>query len=160
MPTKKGFSFLLQIIVKGSLDAFLANTEAGQKEETKYFIYVHNNSVIRLDVKVSKSNIALLESAQLGAYYVYTAAFQVELCWRSALTYILLPCSPLINFLWDRYSVTSRACYAVGCFHPMTRSSSSINQIHRLRLSVRRGRKNIEDTRVFLPCQPICWYVW
>jgi len=60
MLTRKGyFNFLLQKVVQGALDAFLGNTEAGQKEESKYFVYMYNNSVVRLDVKVSKSTIAL-----------------------------------------------------------------------------------------------------
>jgi hypothetical protein len=58
---KNGFSFLLQSIVKGALDVFLGHTEAGQLEEAKYFIYMHNNAVVRLDVMVSKSTIALLD---------------------------------------------------------------------------------------------------
>jgi hypothetical protein len=45
-------------VVKGALDAFLGNTESGQKEESKYFVYMYNNAVVRLDVKLWRWNFA------------------------------------------------------------------------------------------------------
>jgi len=51
---KKGF----KSVVKGALDVFLGNTEAGQKEETKYFVYMHNNAVVRLDIKLFRWNFS------------------------------------------------------------------------------------------------------
>jgi len=49
---KKGF----KSIVKTALNIFLGHTEIGQHEETKYFIYMLNNAVVRLDLKLFKWN--------------------------------------------------------------------------------------------------------
>jgi len=45
-------------VVTGALNVFLGNTEAGQKEETKYFIYMLHNAIVRLDVKLWRWNFA------------------------------------------------------------------------------------------------------
>ncbi|KAL8785472.1 MAG: hypothetical protein Q9195_008615 [Heterodermia aff. obscurata] len=42
--------------VGSALNAFLGNTSAGQKEETKYFVYMHHNAIVRLDVKLWRWN--------------------------------------------------------------------------------------------------------
>jgi len=49
---KNGF----KSVVKGALGAFLGNTEAGQQEESQYFIYLQHNSIVRLDVKLWRWN--------------------------------------------------------------------------------------------------------
>jgi len=41
-------------VVEGALNAFLGNTKAGQEEKTEYFVYMHHNSIVRLDVKVGR----------------------------------------------------------------------------------------------------------
>lgn len=85
----KGLSFLLKSIVKGALNTFLCNTEDGPKEETKYFIYMHDNAVVRLDVKVSKSTIILLDLAWcLAVYCSFSGITFQEMC--ASLTFYCL----------------------------------------------------------------------
>jgi len=36
---------------------FLNNDEIGQKEEQNWFVYMHHNTIIRIEVKVSSSTL-------------------------------------------------------------------------------------------------------
>ncbi|CAF9940673.1 MAG: hypothetical protein HETSPECPRED_002484, partial [Heterodermia speciosa] len=42
--------------VGAALNIFLGNTSAGQKDETKYFVYMHHNAIVRMDVKLWRWN--------------------------------------------------------------------------------------------------------
>jgi hypothetical protein len=61
----------IQGVVHSALDIFLGNTSAGQKEETKYFVYLHHNAIVRIDVKVSDTKfeyeLPLTEPNSFGA---------------------------------------------------------------------------------------------
>ncbi|KAL8978032.1 MAG: hypothetical protein Q9205_006293 [Flavoplaca limonia] len=42
-----------QKTISTALSVFLGNASAGQKDETKYFVYMHHNAIVRVDVKAS-----------------------------------------------------------------------------------------------------------
>jgi hypothetical protein len=41
-----------QGIVKTALNVFLGNTEVGEKNEDKFFVYMVHNTIVRIDIKV------------------------------------------------------------------------------------------------------------
>ncbi|CAL8582355.1 hypothetical protein XPA_008022 [Xanthoria parietina] len=42
--------------VTTALNVFLGNASAGQKDESKYFVYMHHNAIVRVDVKLWRWN--------------------------------------------------------------------------------------------------------
>ncbi|KAI4090497.1 MAG: hypothetical protein LQ339_008356 [Xanthoria mediterranea] len=42
--------------VTTALNVFLGNASAGQKDESKYFVYIHHNAIVRVDVKLWRWN--------------------------------------------------------------------------------------------------------
>ncbi|KAG9096531.1 hypothetical protein FS749_008286 [Ceratobasidium sp. UAMH 11750] len=73
-------------VVKGALDAFLGNTQAGEHEEEKFFVFVQHNAIIRIDVRLwrynfSRKNIMAGESNVL-CYIICSSVVD-----RSALTF-------------------------------------------------------------------------
>ncbi|KAL8848618.1 MAG: hypothetical protein Q9221_006392 [Calogaya cf. arnoldii] len=42
--------------VTTALNVFLGNASAGQKDESKYFVYMHHNAIVRADVKLWRWN--------------------------------------------------------------------------------------------------------
>ncbi|KAH6640036.1 hypothetical protein BKA67DRAFT_588334 [Truncatella angustata] len=53
--SRKGF----KTVVKSALDRFLKNTATGQQEEEKFFIYAVHNTIVRVDIKLFKWNLAV-----------------------------------------------------------------------------------------------------
>ncbi|KAL8884761.1 MAG: hypothetical protein Q9215_007260 [Flavoplaca cf. flavocitrina] len=60
-----------QKTISTALSVFLGNASAGQKDETKYFVYMHHNAIVRVDVKydadiicLSVVDIAVLKTAE------------------------------------------------------------------------------------------------
>ncbi|KAG9123997.1 hypothetical protein FRC07_013253 [Ceratobasidium sp. 392] len=43
-------------VVTAALDAFLGNSQAGEHEEQKFFVFVQHNAIIRIDVKLWRYN--------------------------------------------------------------------------------------------------------
>ncbi|KAL8998616.1 MAG: hypothetical protein Q9169_002367 [Polycauliona sp. 2 TL-2023] len=46
----------VQKTVTTALNVFLGNASAGQKDESKYFVYMHHNAIVRVDVKLWRWN--------------------------------------------------------------------------------------------------------
>ncbi|KAH8200522.1 hypothetical protein TruAng_005299 [Truncatella angustata] len=51
--------FGIKTVVKSALDRFLKNTATGQQEEEKFFIYAVHNTIVRVDIKLFKWNLAV-----------------------------------------------------------------------------------------------------
>ncbi|KAM5347262.1 hypothetical protein ACJ41O_010267 [Fusarium nematophilum] len=45
-------------VVKSALNIFLGNTETGEKNEEKFFVYMTHNTIVRIDVKLWRWNFA------------------------------------------------------------------------------------------------------
>lgn len=49
-----------QKTVTTPLNVFVGNALAGQKDESKYFVYMHHNAIVRVDVKVRIFNTRII----------------------------------------------------------------------------------------------------
>ncbi|KAG8736227.1 hypothetical protein FRC10_009552 [Ceratobasidium sp. 414] len=80
-----GFKFN-QSVVKTALDAFLGNSQAGEHEEQKFFVFVQHNAIIRIDVRLWRYNFSsttvMAEESNVLCYIICSSVVD-----RSALTF-------------------------------------------------------------------------
>ncbi|KAG9096530.1 hypothetical protein FS749_008285 [Ceratobasidium sp. UAMH 11750] len=73
-------------VVKGALDAFLGNSQAGEHEEEKFFVFVQHNAIIRIDVRLWRYNFSsttvMAEESNVLCYIICSSVVD-----RSALTF-------------------------------------------------------------------------
>ncbi|KAG9088888.1 hypothetical protein FRC06_001799 [Ceratobasidium sp. 370] len=73
-------------VVKGALDAFLGNAQAGEHEEEKFFVFVQHNAIVRIDVRLWRYNFTskgiMAEEDNVLCYIICSSVVD-----RSALTF-------------------------------------------------------------------------
>ncbi|KAJ6448149.1 hypothetical protein C8R45DRAFT_948142 [Mycena sanguinolenta] len=80
-------------VVTTALNVFLTNTSAGQMEEKKYFIYMHHNAIVRLDVmlwrwKLENHGFSDTTEQVLG-YVGYLSVVDIKVLKTSEFVYLL-----------------------------------------------------------------------